>query len=575
MSSRPEARRWAQWALLATPVVVIAIAGWSRRWMSDDGFIHLRVVKQLVAGNGPVFNAGERVEASTSPLWVFLLALADLVTPVRLEWLAVVLGIFLTAAAVVLAVVAAARIHDPGDRLLVPAGAAVVAALAPTWTYTTSGLEGGLVLVWLGAAAVVLAGWVAGRPVRPAGAVILGLGVLIRPDLGVFSVLFLAMVVAFGARRSAATAWRTLAWALAIPVAYQIFRMGYYGALAPNPALAKEASMAWWSQGWRYLQAATEPYWLWLPLVALAVGAYVPAFRRHGAQADRDAHTRRRLFMGAFVLGGVVHATYVVRVGGDFMHARLLLPSLFALCVPVAVVPLARRHLVALAVVPWALVCGIWLRSADDDIEGFGTGAGVVTTDDVDWAPGGAQRAWFVGPGAYHVLQRLDAAPHDELGDTAVSSYGIGVVGYALGNDVYVLDLLGLADPVTARFRLERRGIPGHEKPLPPAWIAARLTAAGSEVEPDDFPAPGLLAAPLPTPREFDEQVAAARAALECGDLRELRQSYRADLTPGRFVDNFVGALGRWRLRIDRDAEVEAAACDAPRQERDARLPSS
>ena len=36
--------------------------GWARRWMSDDGLIVLRTVRNLLAGNGPVFNAGERVE---------------------------------------------------------------------------------------------------------------------------------------------------------------------------------------------------------------------------------------------------------------------------------------------------------------------------------------------------------------------------------------------------------------------------------------------------------------------------------------------------------------------------------
>ena len=35
--------------------------------VGDDGFINLRVVSQIKAGNGPVFNAGERVEAATSP----------------------------------------------------------------------------------------------------------------------------------------------------------------------------------------------------------------------------------------------------------------------------------------------------------------------------------------------------------------------------------------------------------------------------------------------------------------------------------------------------------------------------
>ena len=71
---RPEPRRSLQLVLFAVPLLVLGILGWWRRWMSDDGYIHLRVAQQLIAGNGLVFNAGERVEVTSSPGWVFLLA---------------------------------------------------------------------------------------------------------------------------------------------------------------------------------------------------------------------------------------------------------------------------------------------------------------------------------------------------------------------------------------------------------------------------------------------------------------------------------------------------------------------
>ena len=34
-----------------------------------------------------MFNPGERVEIFTSPLWLSVLTVADVVAPVRLEWL--------------------------------------------------------------------------------------------------------------------------------------------------------------------------------------------------------------------------------------------------------------------------------------------------------------------------------------------------------------------------------------------------------------------------------------------------------------------------------------------------------
>ncbi len=45
---------------------------WERRWIADDGLIVLRTVRNLLAGNGPVFNAGERVETNTSTIWTYL-----------------------------------------------------------------------------------------------------------------------------------------------------------------------------------------------------------------------------------------------------------------------------------------------------------------------------------------------------------------------------------------------------------------------------------------------------------------------------------------------------------------------
>ena len=68
--------------------------GWTRRWMSDDGLIVLRTVRNILAGNGPVFNVGERVEANTSTLWQYLIAAFGWIPGVRLEdvsmWLALI-----------------------------------------------------------------------------------------------------------------------------------------------------------------------------------------------------------------------------------------------------------------------------------------------------------------------------------------------------------------------------------------------------------------------------------------------------------------------------------------------------
>src|SRR5207253_2837759 len=120
--------------------------------------------------------------------------------------------------------------------------------------------------------------------------------------------------------------------ALALPVVFELFRMGFYDSLVPNTAAAKEASRSWWSQGLRYVRDAGRPYWLWVPLLSIVV-LYVLLLRGLVARGER----RQVALAVACAAGGLVHLLYVARVGGDFMHARMVLPGLTAIVAPVAV----------------------------------------------------------------------------------------------------------------------------------------------------------------------------------------------------------------------------------------------
>lgn len=73
-------RRWSRFGLLALVVAVQAVLAVQRRWIQDDGFINIRIAQQVVAGNGAVYNVGERVEAFTSPLWLAALVVSRTLT---------------------------------------------------------------------------------------------------------------------------------------------------------------------------------------------------------------------------------------------------------------------------------------------------------------------------------------------------------------------------------------------------------------------------------------------------------------------------------------------------------------
>src|SRR3954470_19214123 len=114
------------WVSVAVVAVLWTWGAWQRRWIADDGLIVLRTVRNLLAGNGPVFNAGERVESNTSTLWTYLNYVGALVAgPVQLEYVALALALSLSVAGVVLVMLGTARLFASdlhGRRvLLLPA----------------------------------------------------------------------------------------------------------------------------------------------------------------------------------------------------------------------------------------------------------------------------------------------------------------------------------------------------------------------------------------------------------------------------------------------------------------------
>jgi arabinofuranosyltransferase len=517
--------------------------------MSDDGYINLRIVWNVVHGHGPVFNVGERVEVGTSPLWIAVLAVLRL--PLWFAdpaWLAVLAGIGLSLVGLALAIAGARRWWASlGRPAVLPAGALALVALPPMWDFASSGLETGLSFAWLGACWWALAGRLDDEPRRAPHdpwwlPVLIGLAPLVRPDLLVFGLAFgaaLAATSTLDVRRGA----RALGLGVALPGAYQVFRMGYYGLLVPNTALAKEAGRNLWGRGRIYLDTYLGATWLQRTVVLLAA-AFGLLVWRAGATA------RHHVVAAAPVVAGAVHAWYVTRVGGDFMYARMLLPATFALLCPVAALPLPSRErgrwtawaawapLTGLAVV--LVVVGGWRRVeidnpylmllVDDERAAWVTAADgpthPVSLEDYG-ATAFVQAAATLpaGPGLHDPTDLRSAPARERL-------FAISAVGMASTRryDVHVVDLMSLADPVGAHLEA---GVPiraGHEKPLPWDWALGRYGSGR-----------------LPPKAE------AARQALRCGDLAELGDAVDEPLTPGRFVRNLVGSVHRTSLRIPVD----------------------
>ncbi|HET8617677.1 MAG TPA: hypothetical protein VFM27_01895 [Acidimicrobiales bacterium] len=538
--------------LLAAPVVLVLVAGWSRRWLNEDAYINLRVVDQVFAGHGPVFNTGERVEVATSPAWIGVLcvARATLGHLMRMEWVAVVAALAAAVAGFGVATRASRLLHAPGD-LVLPLGLMLVAAVPVVWDFATSGLEMGAVWLWTAGCWLVLVSAArraeppTGRP-RAVSLVVLGLGPLIRPDLAVIAAALLVtwwVIVRPDRRRLALD----VAVAAAIPVAYQVFRMGFYASLVPNTALAKDAGGLHLRQGLTYLGDLVTTYWLAVPLAVIAVATGLTI-----ARADRNV---RAACIG-MVVAAVAHAGYITVAGGDYMHGRLLLPALFAFALPASIV-LGRRDLLVAGLVvagaAWAVVCAGTLRFREEptaamlpDIIDFrdrnGIQAGVVHVEGPSegyLSPVEIAELDAAGRTGYIRVLADEVVPAGTGGRLVVVFGSIGVPSYRTGIDVWVVDLGGLGEPLAARAPVIPGRPAGHRKQIDPAWHEARW---GVE-QPDD---PGAAAA--------------ARDAMACGPIRDLLNAVTEPMTPGRFLRNAWSSVRFTTMEVPDDPR-DAAPC--------------
>src|SRR5262245_23777360 len=500
---------------------MIAIGGWQHRWMDEDAFINLRIIDQIFAGHGPVFNAGERVEAATSTVWIVVLVIARAVFGAfaSMEWITLLASLAAAVAAFVVAGKATRRLHRGEDGVVVPVGLLLVASVAVVWDFASSGLEMGLVWLWIAGSWFVLVSVARSGELpskrRFAFGVLLGLAPLVRPDLGVMLVCFL--VAWFMLARPRRIAFDLVA-IFTLPVAYQIFRMGFYATLVPSTALAKDAGGLHFGQGWTYAPNFFTPYRLWLTAI-LVVATIV-----YRSLTNRDR--RVAIATVAMLAGAVGHALYITAIGGDYMHGRLLLPAFFALALPASfAIPLSpataetRRGRDVLVVgtavaVLWAGFSVIWFRpppntksyllSPISDWRAV-SGAKLKPTDSA-FGLNGNEAADAYDRGVRGYFKLTDKAPRPSLDPNAfVLTLGsIGVPADDAGRRIWVIDIGGLAEPLAARTAPVPGRPAGHRKQVDDAWYDARFGTPATSTSPAD---------------------AAARRALKCGPIPGLLEA--------------------------------------------------
>jgi hypothetical protein len=457
------------WPLIASVAVVVLLA---HRYSAlyggnvvDDAMTSMQYAKQLALGNGLVFNVGERVEGYTNFAWVLLM------TPIY--WLSSKLGFDFVAAvvhfSVLIAVAVVALVFKILRRWLGAHSAFGWFALAllvvdnSFTVWAILGLEVHLLALFMLLSVVALESGSSRRWLW-LGLSLLGAH-LTRPDAGLFCVVLLGnelleagLQLRRGERVQARL--RAVQMALAFGVwavgygGYFFWRYRYFGYWMPNTYYLKlGGEIDAWARGLQYLGSF------------LNVRACVPLL------ALLAVFSLRRPVVRALLVYNLLHAFYVVYVGGDFFAGhRFFVPVLPQLALLAAAGAADARHLLGRLAASGPLTASALQRAA-----GVAAvfGLGVVF-----------QRGLVMGPLALEVnawggdLTRQTKLfrwlRDNKLPRASVANTLIGHTGFY--SDARVIDLCGVIDPVTAHLDVKDfgKGKAGHEKLAAPEYVLAQ-----------------------------------------------------------------------------------------------------
>ena len=217
--------------LLSIPALVVHLTAVTHP--ADDAYITFRYAEKLLAGDGLVYNAGERVFGSTTPLYTFWLAgLKGFMPTVPFEVVSVrsnIVPFFIVIAGVFFLVLKLSQ-----NRLLAAATTGYLLLSVQMLEISISGMESMFFLalvVWSFVAAV-------GRRI-PLACILAAGATMTRPE-GVFCLIPVAFMVNWGSVRSLVGA----GCAYLVPMlAWVLPAWLYYGSPVPHSIIAKAAPL--------------------------------------------------------------------------------------------------------------------------------------------------------------------------------------------------------------------------------------------------------------------------------------------------------------------------------------------
>jgi len=295
---------------------------WLNRFIQDDAFISFRYAYNFVNGEGLVWNAGERVEGYTNFLWTLAMAI-PISLDINPEIFSFCLGIICFIVSIYFTYRLSVVIFDSRNIALL-----TMFLLGTNYTfsaYATGGLETQLqtsmfvLSVFLLLRSMRTGSWEAGSLLTLS--LVTSGAVLTRLDSALMvAVVFTAAALHLVSEKTNPRARIMKLLALIGPFliivgSWLFWKYQYYGDILPNTYYAKMPTIGQYKNGVFYLVMFSLSYLL-VPFLFLA-----------GFHAKKLLRTENRhLFILAVLV--VLWSLYVVRVGGDYMEFRFMVPIL-------------------------------------------------------------------------------------------------------------------------------------------------------------------------------------------------------------------------------------------------------
>ncbi len=398
--------------LLAAPVGVFLYLCWDFFFLQDDAFITLRFADNFLSGHGLVWNYGLRVEGYTNFLWLLLLIFFKQIG-VGYFFTLSFLSPLLSVVTLLVTFVLSRRVFSKELSAAMAFSLALVVTITLATNisfvyWTVAGLETPLFTL------LTLLAFYSYHKQSRALAPILTLAILTRPE-GLLLALFFPLFGWLESRRIPKQELMLLGLALIPIIPFLIFKLTYFGDIAPNPFYAKTV----WD--WEQVRAGLD-YFSEFQLHYGFIGMLfiIPAF----------AYRKSPRTIKALSLFSLLYALYIILVGGDVLKVgRFFLPLLAPLYISFAyAVSRYLRNHYALAIV-FALQISLQLF--------------------MPWSS--AQVALGHERGLYNQTRELiNQLRKSDRTNFSLATSTIGLTGFLLpGHDVY--DMVGLTDTTIAR----------------------------------------------------------------------------------------------------------------------------